>query len=308
MINRVLLFILSVITLSSLTTGCGDRSKGSQRNKPLVVATTTIIADITQQIAGDRVEIFCIMPVGGDPHIYQPVPGDARQIARSDLVLLNGLQLEGWLIELARHAGGSRPMIAVTEGIVPLQDEARHGEPDPHAWFDVRNIHYYVDNIVRGLSMIDPDGEAEYREQADEYKRKLDELDAWVRERIQSLPENRRILITSHDAFRYFGEAYGIRVMALQGISTEAQPQTRDVIELVRAIREYSIPAVFIETSVNPKMLEQIARDAGARIGGELFSDSLGHPDHEGGTYLGMVMYNVSTFVEAMKREPLTRQ
>jgi ABC-type Zn uptake system ZnuABC Zn-binding protein ZnuA len=308
MINRVLLCILSVIALSSLTAGCGDRSEGSQRNKPLVVATTTIIADITQQIAGDRVEIFCIMPVGGDPHIYQPVPGDARQIARSDLVLLNGLQLEGWLTELARHAGGSRPMIAVTEGIVPLQDEARHGEPDPHAWFDVRNMHYYVDNIVRGLSMIDSDGEAEYRERADEYKRKLDELDAWVRERIESLPDNRRILITSHDAFRYFGEAYGIRVMALQGISTEAQPQTRDVVELVRAIREYSIPAVFIETSVNPKMLEQIARDAGARIGGELFSDSLGHPDHEGGTYLGMVMYNVSTFVEAMKQEPLTLQ
>lgn len=229
-------------------------------------------------------------------------------IARSDLVLLNGLQLEGWLTELARHAGGTRPMIKVTEGIVPLEDEERRGEPDPHAWFDVRNMHYYVDNIVRGLMIVDPEGEEIFAERAQQYKEKLDELDEWVREQIAALPEDRRILITSHDAFRYFGEAYGVRVMALQGISTEAQPQTRDVIELVRAVRTYNIPAVFIETSVNPKMLEQIARDAGTRIGGELFSDSIGHPDYEGGTYLGMVRYNVQTFVEAMKDDPITRK
>lgn len=286
--------------------GCGGTA-GGERTKPLVVATTTIIADVAQYIAGDRLEVYCIMPIGGDPHIYQPVPGDARMIARSDLVLLNGLQLEGWLTELARHAGGSRPMIVVTEGINPLKDDERHGEPDPHAWFDVRNMHYYVDNIVRGFLLIDPDGEEEYRARAREYKAKLDSLDSWVREQIATLPEERRILITSHDAFRYFGEAYGVRVLALQGISTEAQPQTRDVIELVRTIRQYNVPAVFIETSVNPKMLEQIARDSGVRIGGELFSDSIGYPDHEGGTYIGMIRYNVRTFVEAMSEGLITQ-
>lgn len=287
--------------------GCGG-TEGGERNRPLVVSTTTIIADIAEELAGDRLEIYCIMPVGGDPHIYKPVPGDARMIARSDLVLVNGLQLEGWLTDLARYAGGAQLMITVSEGITPLQDEDRHGEPDPHAWFDVRNMHYYVDNIVRGFIKVDPDGAEMYRERAGAYKNKLDELDAWVREQIETLPRDRRILITSHDAFRYFGEAYGVRVMALQGISTEAQPQTKDVIELVRAVRKYNIPAVFIETSVNPKMLEQIAHDAGARIGGELFSDSIGQPGHEGGTYIGMVRYNVRTFVETMKQEPAAKK
>lgn len=305
--NKNTLILITGMLLAVILAGCGG-SEGSERDKPLVVATTTIIADIAGKLAGDRVEVYCIMPIGGDPHIYQPVPGDARMIAQSDLVLLNGLQLEGWLTELARHAGGTRPMIEAAEGVSPLEDEERRGEPDPHAWFDVRNMHQYVDNIVRGLLKVDPEGEEEYRKRAEEYRQQLDELDTWVREQIERLPEERRILITSHDAFRYFGEAYGVRVMALQGISTEAQPQTKDVIELVRAVREYNIPAVFIETSVNPKMLEQIARDAGTRIGGELFSDSIGYPDHEGGSYLGMVRYNVRTFVEAMLSDQITRK
>jgi len=300
----IFIVIINIILLPGIW-GCSG-SEGSQRDRPLVVVTTTIIADIAKEIGGDRVEVYCIMPIGGDPHIYKPVPGDARMIAHSDLVLLNGLQLEGWLTELAKHAGGSRPMLEVTEGIIPLRDEERYGEPDPHAWSDVRNMHYYVENIVRGLLKIDPEGEQYYTGRADEYKKKLDELDVWVREQIAKLPDERRILVTSHDAFRYFGEAYNIRVMALQGISTEAQPQTKDVVQLVQTLQKYDIPAVFIETSVNPKMLEQIARDAGARIAGELFSDSLGHPDHEGGTYLGMVRHNVRTFVDAMKNESIT--
>jgi ABC-type Zn uptake system ZnuABC Zn-binding protein ZnuA len=286
--------------------GCSG-SEGGERERPLVVATTTTIADIAERLAGDRVEIYCIMPIGGDPHIYQPVPGDARMIAHSDLVLMNGLQLEGWLSELVRHAGGSRPLVTVTDGIEPLRDDERHGEPDPHAWFDVRNMRYYVENIAGGLESVDPEGGDEYRRRAEAYIAELDSLDAWVRERIASLPESRRILITSHDAFRYFGHAYGVRVLALQGISTDAQPQTSDVIELVRTIRRYEVPVAFIETSVNPKMLEQIARDAGARIGGELFSDSIGPPDHEGGSYIGMVRYNVRTFVEAMQDDLITR-
>lgn len=303
-----LLTITIILALSFFTAGCGGKTEGSEDGKPLVVATTTIIADIAEEIAGDRVEVYCIMPIGGDPHIYQPVPGDARMIARSDLVLLNGLQLEGWLNELARHAGGTRPMIKVAEGVNALEDEERHGEPDPHAWFDVRNMHIYVDNIVDGLVKIDPDGEEEFMQRAETYKKELDELDSWVRAQIETLPEDRRILITSHDAFRYFGEAYGVKVLALQGISTEAQPQTKDVIKLVQTVQEHNIPAVFIETSVNPRMLEQIARDAGTRIGGELFSDSIGAPDHEGGSYLGMVRYNVRTFVQAMKEEPITKK
>jgi len=306
MVLRTIFVLTGLALFFFILPGCSGQSEGGKRNKPLVIATTTIIADIAQEIAGDRVEVYGIMPIGGDPHVYQPVPGDARMIVRSDLVLLNGLQLEGWLTDLVRHAGGTRPMIEVTEGITPLVDEDRRGEPDPHAWSDVRNMHYYVENIVRGLLKIDPEGEAYYTGRADEYKLKLDELDAWVREQIETLPDERRILVTSHDAFRYFGEAYNVRVMALQGISTEAQPQTKDVVQLVQTLQKYDIPAVFIETSVNPKMLEQIARDAGARIAGELFSDSLGHPDHEGGTYLGMVRHNVRTFVDAMKIESMT--
>lgn len=293
------------ITLAAFLGACSSSgSTSGEDNNPVVVTTTTIIADVAGEIAGDRLEVKTIMPIGGDPHIYRPVPGDARMIARSDLVILNGMELEGWLDQLARNAGGERPMVVATDGIDALRDPEYHDEPDPHAWFDVRHMKTYVDNIVEGFLKIDPEGEEYFTERAETYKAQLDELHEWVHKQVQTLPEERRVLITSHDAFQYYGQAYDIEVIGVQGISTEAEPQTRDVINIINLINDREIPSVFMETSVNPKMIEQIAEETGVRIGGELFSDSVGPPDHEGGTYIGMIRYNTRTFVDAMQ-EPL---
>jgi ABC-type Zn uptake system ZnuABC Zn-binding protein ZnuA len=295
-------FIISFlgISLTLAANGCEVRSDSGRKDRKIVVATTTIIADIAQNIAGDRLDVRTIMPIGGDPHIYKPVPGDARLLARADLVLMNGLQLEGWLETLARNAGGHGPIVVVSDGIEPLRDEKRHGDPDPHCWFDVQLVKVFVENIRDAFIKLDSEGEKLYRLNADEYLAQLDTLHRWVIGYITQLPRDRRVLVTSHDAFRYFGAAYDFTVMAVQGINTDAQAQTEDVVRLVRFIREHRVPAVFIETSVNPKLVEQIARETGARIGGLLYSDSIGHPNEEGGTYIGMVRHNVRTIVDAL--------
>lgn len=298
--RKLLLFLLIPAAVSF--TACNERSDSEQ---PIVVATTTIIADVAAQLAGDKLDVRTIMPVGGDPHIYQPVPGDARLISRADLVLLNGLQLDVWLEQLADNARGDRPYIRVTEGIEPLNDPENHEDPDPHVWFDVSLMAAMVDNIIEAYIELDPGEEDYYRERAETYKAELEELHLWVQERISTIPEQRRVLITSHDAFQYFGNAYEVEVIGLIGISTEARAQTRDMTRIINIVRERNLPAVFVESSVNPRMIEQISSETGARIGGELFSDSVGPPDHEGGTYTGMIRYNVNTFVAAMTDEPV---
>lgn len=295
---RKLLLLIPVILLFA---ACGEQS---ENEKPVVVATTTIIADIADQLAGDKLDVRTIMPVGGDPHIYQPVPGDARLISNADLVLLNGLQLDVWIEQLVENARGDRPYVRVTEGIEPLRDPENHEDPDPHVWFDVSQMNKMVDNIIDAFIQLDPDEEEFYREQSQTYKSELEELHQWVKERISTVPKERRVLITSHDAFQYFGKAYDVEVIGLIGISTEARAQTRDMTRIIEIVRDRNLPAVFVESSVNPRMIEQISSETGARIGGELFSDSVGPPDHEGGTYTGMIRYNVNTFVEAMSAEP----
>jgi len=295
----LLIFSLSVLP------GCGDKtsedSTKTKSDKIVAVSTITIINDIVKNIGKDKVKAYSICGVGIDPHTYHPKPSDPRMVANSDIVFINGFALEHWIEEIIRGAGGSKTEVVVTEGLTPMTDEKGFGDPDPHAWFDVTNVKTYADNVAKGLIEIDPGNKEYYETNLKEYRLKLDSLDAWIKEQINTIPESQRVLITSHDAFRYFGRAYNIEVKGLQGISTEAKIRTEDLKNLIDYVKQKDLKSVFIETSVNPKLLEQISSETNAKIGGTLYSDSIGNEGTPEGTYIGAVKHNVNTVVNALK-------
>ena len=294
------LFILLLILPAFFS--CGENKKSENKNEKIVaVSTITIINDIVKNIGGDKVETYSICGIGVDPHTYHPKPSDPKLISNSDIVFINGFALEHWIEEMIKGSGGNKKEVVVTEGLTPMTDEKGYGDPDPHAWFDVKNIKTYADNIAKGLISIDPGNESYYKANLQEYKQKLDSLDSWIKEQIKIIPESKRVLITSHDAFRYFGRAYGLEVKGLQGISTEAKIRTEDLKNLIDYVKLKDLRSVFIETSVNPKLLEQISSETNAKIGGTLYSDSIGNEGTPEGTYIGAVKHNVNTVVNALK-------
>jgi manganese/zinc/iron transport system substrate-binding protein len=290
-----------------LLAGCGPSAGGS--GKVRVVCTTTMIADLAQQIAGDDAEVVGIMRVGEDPHVYEVRPRDAQEIAKADLVLMNGLHLESTLLHLIENqARGKVVALAEDPRIEPLagptKSDGPAAAPDPHCWFNVQYFRVYAERARDALCDVDPDHAENYRQRAAAYLAKLDELHAWVKQQIDSVPRESRVIVTSHDAFAYYGRAYGIDVLAVIGISTEQQPKPQDVERLQATVRSRKVKALFIETSVNKTLndlVERVAENAGARIGGTLYSDSLGGPETEAGTYVSMVRYNTRTIVEALR-------
>lgn len=290
--------IIPILILAS----CNNKTQNkSDSGKIKAVSTITIIDDVVKSIGGDKVETYSICGVGVDPHIYKAKPNDPRLISESDIVFINGFGLEHWIEEMIRNAGGEKTVVTVTEGLTPMTDEKGYGDPDPHAWFDVENVKMYAKNVAKGLISVDKENEKYYTDNLNNYLLQLDSLNNWIKSRVQELPEKQRVLITSHDAFRYFGRAYGFEVHGLQGISTEAKIQTDDVKKLVDFIKERQLKSVFIETSVNPKLLEQISSETGAKVGGVLYSDSIGNEGTEDGTYIGAVKHNVNAIVNSLK-------
>lgn len=280
-------------------------------SKPVLVASTTQIADFARQIVGDRCTVHCILAPGADPHIYQPTPDDVKLVIQADLCLENGLHLEGknWMSTLAKDAG--KPILTCTNGIAPLEIEAEgQSLPDPHAWFSVRNVAVYVNNIVKGISKIDPAGKSGYQARAVLYLNQLRVLDAWTKEQLNRIPTEQRILVTSHDAFNYFCREYRFNKdndylsLAPVGWSTGGEvgagmtPQRRT--KVVNGLRETGAKAVFVETSVNPKLIREVAREAGVEIGGLLYSDSMGEEGSAGESYIGMMRENVLRIVQAL--------
>ena len=267
---------------------------------PLVVASASIFADMAEQIGGDHVRVRSVVPIGGDPHVYEPTPADVRLIAAADLVLINGLTFEGWMNELIANSGTRARTVTITEGIGTIASEEYANSSDPHAWMSARNGLTYVQNIRDALVELDPFNRKVYEFNANVYLQQIQELDREIFAQLDRVPEDRRVLITSHDAFRYYGRHYGIQVEAALGTSTDAEVQTDDVNRLTRIIRRTGVPAIFVESTINPKLIRQIATDNGVIIGGNLFADSLADPDHPAGTYLGMLRYNTTTIVEAL--------
>jgi manganese/zinc/iron transport system substrate-binding protein len=272
----------------------------------MVVATTTMIADLAQVIAGDDAQVAGIMKPGEDPHTYDIRPRDAQTLADADVILANGLHLEATLAHIIENHAQGKVVAYLAEhpDIVPRNLQSKGGAPDPHCWFNVKYFMVYAQGVCDALVKADPAHAPAYRQRAQAYLAQLAQLDDWVRTQLETIPRSQRVLVTSHDAFAYFGAAYGVEVLSIIGISTEQQPRPQDMENLERQVREHHIRALFVETSVTAtlnEMVRKVAAATGAAIGGTLFSDSLGPPDTEAGTYLGMVRHNVSTMVKALK-------
>lgn len=272
------------------------------QDKPLVLASASMFADMAEVISGGLVEVEVIVPIGGDPHLYEPTPADARLVARADLILRNGLTFEGWINELIENSGTEAQVVTITEGIEPIESEDYANSSDPHAWMSARNGLIYIRNVKDALVTLDPDHAEEYQFNYEIYHQQVEDLDQSIEAAIQAIPAGKRVLITSHDAFRYYGRRYGVRVEAVLGTSTDADVQTSDVIRLNEVLENTGVPAVFVESTVNPKLLQQVARDNDVIIGGSLYADSLGDEDSPASTYLKMLEHNTRTIVEGLSR------
>ena len=278
------------------------QAKAQAPDKLPVVATFSILADFARNVGGERIDAAALVGPDGDTHVYQPKPADAEKLGVARLILVNGLGLEGWIDRLIKASGAKAPVVVATKGIKPQQmREEGRVELDPHAWQSIADAKIYVANIRDGLIAADPAGEAAYRANAEKYLGKLDALEKEVAAEIAKIPLGRRQIITTHDAFGYFGTAYGFRFIAPEGVSTETEASARDVAKIIRQIKAEKIPAVFLENVTDPRLLERIARESGARIGGTLYSDALTEPNGPAPTYINMVRHNVQELVAALR-------
>lgn len=265
-----------------------------------IVATTSFIKDLAQNIAGDKHQVVSLMPIGSDPHIYDAVPQDAKTLADADLILKNGLLLEGWLDKLINNSGTDGKIISVSDGVDAIKNEAYHGAPDPHAWMSVPNAIIYINNITQVLIEVDSVNEEYYRENFQRYKKQLEELDQYIFDQISRIPEEHRLLLTSHDAFRYYGNRYGLKVNSILGTSTDADVRIEDINKLIGVIEESGVPCIFVESTINPKLMEQIAQDNTIVIGGKLFADSLGDEFSGADSYYNMLKQNTDRIVAGL--------
>ncbi|MEM7371213.1 MAG: zinc ABC transporter substrate-binding protein [Bacteroidota bacterium] len=287
----------SILLCLGLLISAWNQTFSQPAEKPTVIATTTFIADMAYRLAGEYVEVQSLMPIGGDPHLYDPVPGDAKRIAEADLILKNGLTLEGWLNEMIDNSGTKALVVSITDGIIPIQSSDHIGAVDPHAWMDLRHGMVYIENIMKALKRIDPVHASQYDQNYQTYRAEMEALDAYILAQIQSIPESKRVLATSHDAFRYFGNRYGLKVESILGTSTDAEARIEDYQNMLRVVKQYEIPAIFIESTINPKLLQQLASDQQVKIGGKLFADSLGDEESGADSYLSMLKQNTDLIV-----------
>lgn len=275
-----------------------------------VTATTSMVADLARQVGGDRVQVEALMGPGVDPHLYKATATDISKLQRAQVILYSGLLLEGKMDDLfAKMRGAKKKVYAVTQDLPKdklLMPADGSGHPDPHVWFDVQLWSQCVPTVVRALSEADPGGKQVYEQSGKITQDKLAKLHHWAISRTGELPKENKILITSHDAFSYFGQAYGFEVVGLQGISTVTEAGLADVAKLGDFIKARKVKAIFVESSVAPTAIKRISADTGVKIGGELFSDAMGTPGqmedgYDVGTYEGMIRHNINTVVNALK-------
>jgi zinc/manganese transport system substrate-binding protein len=280
----------------------------SAQEKVPVVATFSILADFVKNVGGDRVAVSTLVQPNGDAHVYQPSPADAKKVADAKIVFMNGLGLEGWLGRLIKASGTKGAVIIATKGIKPhemKEEDGGHGKADahkldPHAWQSIANAKIYTANIRDALIAADPAGKKIYEENATDYLQRLTELEKEVKEAVAKIAPAKRRVITTHDAFGYFAKAYGIEFIAPQGVSTETEASARDVAKIIRQIKAQKIPAVFMENISDPRLMQQIAKETGAKIGGTVYSDSLSGEKGPASTYIDMMRHNMRQFSAAL--------
>lgn len=295
---------LAVMTgLIFLLTACGGKSAStSLEAAPVLLTSTTFLADIAQNIAGDRLTVESLLPVGSDPHSYQPTPQDAARISASKLLITNGAGYEHFLGPLLENADGEREVIEASAGINLRQEAQEDHGTDPHVWLDPNNVILYVENIREALTHFDPDSTAVYQANAEKYIEELRNLDAWIIEQVSQIPSERRLLVTNHEALGYFAERYGFTIIGavVPGTSSEASTSAGQMADLIDLIQASGAPAIFLDEVENPSLAQQIADETGVRVITDLHLESLtdGSP---AGTYIDMMKYNVDQIVNALK-------
>ena len=298
----ILLGILLGLWISGCSAPSSDISAESE-GKPLVVSTSTIIADIADKIGGDEIEHQGIMEPGADPHTYEPVPADSVAFEKADLIIYNGYNLEPGLIKLMNAAGVKAQKLAVGEKVAPLQNPDKEKLlPDPHVWGDAENGIVMVNGIRDALIGLSPEDKELFMENAGKLVKELRQIDVWISKQIATIPESQRRLVTTHDAFEYYVRAYGLEMTGtLIGMSTEEQPSAQTVKNLAKEIRQTRVPAIFAETTINPKLITTVAEEAGVKLAPrELYSDSIGVPGSEGDSYAKMLISNTQAIVEGL--------
>jgi manganese/zinc/iron transport system substrate-binding protein len=317
--KRVMCISACVLLFTIVMTGCSQKEKDRGKKEKTqsladrtieVVTTTTMVTDLVQNIGGERVNVQGLMGSGIDPHLYKASEGDVSLMSKADIIVYNGLHLEGKMAEIFEQMAQRLKTVAVTEGV----DESKllsppefEGAQDPHIWFDISLWAEAALHVKEEFINIDPDHAEIYERNADAYIKKFKELESFILDEVDKVPSEKRVIITAHDAFNYFGNAYGFDVRGLQGISTAAEAGTADVKELAEFIVDKQIPAIFVETSVPERYIEALqeavrSRGFDVKIGGSLYSDALGSPDSPEGNYIGMVRYNVQTIVNALSQ------
>ena len=305
--NSFIFFAIALV----FSSGCSPAPKKSETLFPIqIVATTGMVGDLVRNIGGQRVQVEALMGAGVDPHLYKATASDITKLGSAHIIFYNGLALEGKMGDVFVRLSRKNPnVIAVTEEIdltKILEPAMFQGHYDPHVWFDVLLWSEAAERVMKALKEYDPQGSVLYQNNFQKYKKELLDLHQWCLQRGKELPKEKRILVTSHDAYNYFGRAYAFRVVGLQGISTVTQAGLADISRMVDFIIENKVKAIFIETSVSPKSIQRVQADSKARgwdvkIGGELFSDAMGKAGRPEGTYVGMVKHNMNTIVDNLK-------
>ncbi|WP_457796079.1 metal ABC transporter substrate-binding protein [Methylocystis sp. S23] len=262
-----------------------------------VVASFSIIGDLVTEVGGDRISVTTLVGADGDAHVYQPTPADGRKIAQAKLIFINGLGFEGWLERLVAAAKSKGTVVTLGKGVA-----ARPGEEgtDPHAWQDVANAKIYVAEIRDALAAADPQGAEAYQARASAYLDRLEALDAEIVKALDAIPKERRRVVSTHDAFGYFSARYGVEFIAPQGVSTEAEASVRDIARIIDAVKRNKVGAVFLENVSDPRLAKRIAAEAGAKVGGTLYSDALSEPKEGGANYIDMMRHNVRELTKAL--------
>ena len=292
--HSVFTWILTLLFVAVLTSCLGSPP-------PDILTTTTILADIARNVAGDQLVAESLVPFGADPHSYQPVPQDTKKINESKVLIVNGADYERSLAPLLANAGAKKESIEASAGLRLITDP-ENNQVDPHLWLDPSNVIVYVDNIREGLTQFNPEGADLYEANARAYITQLQELDAWINGQVAQIPPQRRVLVTNHDSLEYFAQHYGFKVVGtvVDSFNSDASPSAEQMADLIDRIKLFEVPAIFLDTADNPALAEQIASETGAKVVTDLHFESLteGAP---AGTYIDMMRYDVTKIVEALK-------
>lgn len=306
--RRIVLAGMAIATLA-----IGPAHAQAPAKKLSVVASFSILADLAKQVGGDRIEVKSLVGPNADAHVYRATPQDAKLVKEADVLVVNGLGFDGFVPRLIRSSGSKARVITVTAGLNPLEkpksgghDHSHghahdHGKHDPHAWQSIEAAKVFVANIRDGLIAADASGEAMFRANAARYLGELDKAKAEITAMLASIPQDNRLAIANHDAFRYFTRDFGIRIEGARGLSTEAEPSAKDIARIVRIAKERKAKAVFLENIADPRIAAQLAKETGAKLGGVLYSDALTDEKGPAPTYLAMMRHNAKTLVEALK-------